>query len=177
MADAKFGKIFTTLQGPVYVAVGFGVLGFQRAQVCRRQLQRRFGGATGVADQVVGAVNEKVTAVNHKVTAVNHRVTEAAVDHLIGAVNRKVAAAAGDVNRKVAAAAGDVNRKVAAAAGDVLGDLFGDATGQLPDEAKELLKAAGDLASDLPGEAKELFKEAVAIGRFAYRMAQGAAAR
>jgi hypothetical protein len=41
MADVNFAKRARVLQDPAFVAIGFGVLGFQRAQVCRHALQRR----------------------------------------------------------------------------------------------------------------------------------------
>jgi hypothetical protein len=52
---ANFGYLAKILEGPAYVAVGTGVLGFQRAQVRRRELQRemqhRLGELAGVARQ------------------------------------------------------------------------------------------------------------------------------
>jgi len=44
MADVNFARAAKVLQDPAFVAVGFGVLGFQRAQVFRHALQRRIGG-------------------------------------------------------------------------------------------------------------------------------------
>lgn len=44
MADVNFARAAKVLEDPAFVAVGFGVLGFQRAQVCRHALQRRMGG-------------------------------------------------------------------------------------------------------------------------------------
>jgi hypothetical protein len=41
VADVNFTKAVKALEGPAFVAVGFGVLGFQRAQVCRHAVQRR----------------------------------------------------------------------------------------------------------------------------------------
>jgi hypothetical protein len=43
MADMSIGKVASALEAPAYVAVGFGVLAFQRAQVRRRELQRQIG--------------------------------------------------------------------------------------------------------------------------------------
>lgn len=43
MADVDLGKVVKRLEEPAYVVVGFGVLGFQRAQVCRRELRRHLG--------------------------------------------------------------------------------------------------------------------------------------
>jgi hypothetical protein len=49
MADVNFARAAKVLQDPAFVAIGFGVLGFQRAQVCRHAVQRRIG---GVADDL-----------------------------------------------------------------------------------------------------------------------------
>ncbi len=43
MADVNFAKAAKVLEGPAFVAVGLGVLGFQRAQVCRHTVQKRVG--------------------------------------------------------------------------------------------------------------------------------------
>jgi len=49
MTEVPLGRFARVLEQPAYVAVGFGVLGFQRAQVCRRSLQRRVGALAGTA--------------------------------------------------------------------------------------------------------------------------------
>jgi hypothetical protein len=41
MADVDFARAAKVLEDPAFVAIGFGVLGFQRAQVCRHAVQRR----------------------------------------------------------------------------------------------------------------------------------------
>jgi hypothetical protein len=46
VADMNLGKVAKALEAPAYVAVGFGVLAFQRAQVRRRELQRQMGQLT-----------------------------------------------------------------------------------------------------------------------------------
>ena len=43
MANVNFAKAAKALEDPAYVAVGFGVLGFQRAQVYRHAMQKRMG--------------------------------------------------------------------------------------------------------------------------------------
>jgi hypothetical protein len=60
MADMSIGKVARALEGPAYVAVGFGVLGFQRAQVRRRELQRRLSRLAGTVSQTVGEASEDV---------------------------------------------------------------------------------------------------------------------
>jgi hypothetical protein len=61
MADMSIGKVARALEGGAYVAVGFGVLGFQRAQVRRRELQRRMSRLAGTVSQTVGEVSEEVS--------------------------------------------------------------------------------------------------------------------
>ena len=58
MAEMSFGKMAGTLEGPAYVAVGFGVLAFQRAQVRRRELQRRIGQLTQTLSDTLGQSSE-----------------------------------------------------------------------------------------------------------------------
>jgi hypothetical protein len=41
MADVNFARAAKVLEDPAFVAIGFGVLGFQRAQVCRHAVQKR----------------------------------------------------------------------------------------------------------------------------------------
>jgi hypothetical protein len=53
MADMNFDRVAKALEAPAYVAVGFGVLAFQRAQVRRRELQRQIG-------QLAQTVNESL---------------------------------------------------------------------------------------------------------------------
>lgn len=60
MADIRIGKVAKALEGPAYVAVGFGVLGFQRAQVRRRELQSRMNRLACAVSQKVGEVSEDV---------------------------------------------------------------------------------------------------------------------
>lgn len=45
----EINKIARALEGPAYIAVGFGVLGFQRAQVYRLALQHQLGAVGGMA--------------------------------------------------------------------------------------------------------------------------------
>jgi hypothetical protein len=58
MAELSFGKMAGALEGPAYVAVGFGVLAFQRAQVRRRQLQRQIGQLTQMLSDTLGQSSE-----------------------------------------------------------------------------------------------------------------------
>jgi hypothetical protein len=58
MADLSFGKMAGALEGSTYVAVGFGVLAFQRAQVRRRELQRQIGQLTQTLSDTLGHSSE-----------------------------------------------------------------------------------------------------------------------
>jgi hypothetical protein len=58
--DVSIDKVAKALETPAYVAVGFGVLGFQRAQVRRRELQRHMAGAANTLNQKLGEVSGEV---------------------------------------------------------------------------------------------------------------------
>lgn len=58
MAERNLGRFTKVLEEPLYVAVGFGVLGFQRAQVLRRGLQRRLAGPGAAAPASAGIPGE-----------------------------------------------------------------------------------------------------------------------
>jgi hypothetical protein len=58
--DVSWGKVARALETPAYIAVGFGVLGFQRAQVRRRELERHVAGATSTVNQKLGEVSGDV---------------------------------------------------------------------------------------------------------------------
>jgi hypothetical protein len=60
MAEVNLARVAKALEDPAYVAVGFGVLGFQRGQVYRRALERRLSRWAGTANQSVSAVTEDV---------------------------------------------------------------------------------------------------------------------
>jgi hypothetical protein len=57
---ASFGRVAKALETPAYVAVGFGVLGFQRAQVHRRQLQHEVARLTNTVNHKLGEVTGDV---------------------------------------------------------------------------------------------------------------------
>ena len=50
------------LRDSLYTAVGFGVLGFQQAQLRRRQLQKQLAKAAGEVDQKVDPVLDDLEA-------------------------------------------------------------------------------------------------------------------
>lgn len=57
----QLGKLARALEGPVYVAVGLGVLGFQRAQVYRRSLERAVERQAGPVRQAVTDLTGEAT--------------------------------------------------------------------------------------------------------------------
>jgi hypothetical protein len=60
LMDIDFGKVARSLESPAYVAVGFGVLGFQRAQVRRREVQRQVARLATTVSQMVGEASNDV---------------------------------------------------------------------------------------------------------------------
>ncbi len=60
MAELSIGTVAKTLEESAYVFVGFGVLGFQRAQVRRRELERQMGSLVRTVNHKVGEVSEDV---------------------------------------------------------------------------------------------------------------------
>lgn len=54
------GRLAKAVEGPAYVAVGLGILGFQRAQVYRHQLQRRAGRLTSGVNQGAASARQNV---------------------------------------------------------------------------------------------------------------------
>jgi hypothetical protein len=59
--DVSFAKVARALETPAYVAVGFGVLGFQRAQVRRRELERHMARVTTTVNHKLGEVSDEVS--------------------------------------------------------------------------------------------------------------------
>jgi uncharacterized protein YjbJ (UPF0337 family) len=155
MEDVNFDKVIKTLEEPMYVAVGFGVLAFQRAQVFRRELERHLGRFAGAANHVVGGAKDVVGG---------------AKDHFAAAAKQ----ASGSATSRVP---GGAAGRAAGGAADIVPGLAGEIAGQLPDEAKEFFRAAVDVAGDIPKEARELLNEAIAAGRFAVKVLQGPVAR
>jgi hypothetical protein len=58
--DSRFEKVGRALGTPAYVAVGFGVIAFQRAQVRRRELERHFGRLANTVGDKLGDVSADV---------------------------------------------------------------------------------------------------------------------
>ncbi|MBW3614752.1 MAG: hypothetical protein KY439_05505 [Actinobacteria bacterium] len=56
MAEANMSEVTNTLRDAAYVAVGFGVLAFQKAQVRRRELEKQFESQSNQWREQVGGV-------------------------------------------------------------------------------------------------------------------------
>jgi len=138
MAEVNLGRFAKVLEQPAYVAVGFGVLGLHRAQVWRHTWQRRAADLARRAAGSAAVVSEPLE--EDRRTDGHDRVTPLHLTVL-----------------------------------DV------DVAEHLPPEATELLSATRDLVDDLvgevPAEARELMKEAVAFGRFALQVLRAPASR
>ncbi len=157
MPKVNFGRFAKALEDPAYVAVGVGVLGFQRAQVCRRSLERQVKGLLG---EVGAAGPFGFVFGERKVPPSPPR-------------SSPVADVVGD-------ALGDFLGEFRHMVDDVQDAVNGIAPGlaeHLPREAQDFMKAATDLANDLPREARGMLSEAVAIGRFALHALRSPVAR
>jgi hypothetical protein len=60
MADVDFAKAARALEGPAFIAVGFGVLGFQRAQVYRRDMEKRAVELAGTVRSLSGELGQRL---------------------------------------------------------------------------------------------------------------------
>ncbi len=59
MAEPNMSDVTSTLRDAAYVAVGFGVLAFQKAQVRRRELEKEFEGQSNqLREQLAGVARE-----------------------------------------------------------------------------------------------------------------------
>jgi hypothetical protein len=197
MAQVNFVRVARVLEQPAYVAVGFGVLGYQRAQAWRRAWQRRLshlassaqqpspptpGGRsrhkppTSAADRVGPFVSGVAGLAAERLRPM---VTDAAerVGPFMSEAAERVAPYVSDAAERVGPFMSDAAERVGpfmAEAVDRVGPLVAEigpavseAAEQLKPEAQEFLRAATDLVNDLPEEARELAREAFAFGRLA----------
>ena len=155
MAEVSFGRVARVLEGSAYVAVGFGVLGFQKAQVARRDLQRRLSRVSppgaGTAQPAPAPAPRLAPgpspAPADRATQVADKLSEMA-EMASMTLAPLVAQAAERASGRLAPLVND--------AAERLGERLGEAAQHLPPEAHEFLEAAGELAKDLPAEAREL---------------------
>ena len=95
----------SSLRDAAYVAVGFGVLGVNRAQVRRRELNRELGNRLGQAGRVLGALPGVVGAapgVVGRLAGGVERTVERTVGRVVERVPPVVPGAARDVIRQTA---------------------------------------------------------------------------
>lgn len=86
MAEATVTDITKTLKDAAYVAVGFGVIAFQKTQVRRRELEKQFGVSTEqfreqlvkVAGEVEERIEPVVEAVESSLDQLEERLPEQA---------------------------------------------------------------------------------------------------
>jgi hypothetical protein len=190
----NFDRFTKALEDPLYVVVGAGVLGFQRAQVWRRALQRRalkLAGAavarqvkasvTGQFRQAVGGdrpadavarVAPLVTEVPRLAADIATRLAPAAYE-VAGQAAQRLGRVAGEAAGQVGPALAGVVDQAAQRARPVA-DQVGD---HLPPEAHELIDATADLVADIPREAKALLGEAAAFGRLALQVLRAPTSR
>jgi hypothetical protein len=192
MAEVDFARFARVLEDPAYVAVGFGVLGFQRAQVYRRALQRRLsqmaGGARSslhapprpalrrptLAEVMLGAA-----ARGARTGSVGPLVRDVAglaagrVGPLVADASQRIGPLVADASQRIGPLVADAALRLAPLVSDAaesVAPVVGEAAEDLAPEAKEFLDAAGELVNDVSQDARELAKEAVAFGRFAIQM-------
>ncbi|HTV12829.1 MAG TPA: hypothetical protein VME20_13320 [Acidimicrobiales bacterium] len=171
MTEVNLRQLARTMEGLASVAVGFGVLGYQRAQVVRRELQRRFSlaargpagstrpappplPATPSAAQMAGEALGRLAPVVYSMAPVAAYAAERASRYAAERASERIAPL-------VAEAAGRAGETA---------ERLKEAATHLPPEAQDVVAAAGDLVKDLPGEAKELAKEAISMVRLALQM-------
>ena len=162
MAEISLTRLARMLEEPAYVAVGFGVLGFQRAQVARRDLRRRVSLGRSGTSQAGPAPSP------HESRAPEQPAQLPQMAQRLG----EVAQVASVVLRPLVVQAADrASQRLAPLVNDAasrFGERAGEAVQHLPPEAHEFLEAAGDLAKDIPGEARQLAKEVVSLGTSAF---------
>ena len=110
----------TLLKDAGYVAVGLGVIAFQRGQVRRRELEQQLGDAGQQIDKLAAAVEE----------------ARKLVEERVGALGDQLDRTVGDLEAKVTAALDEIRTLVPEPALDAFDSAVGvakDATGQLLD--------------------------------------------
>jgi hypothetical protein len=121
----------TLLKDAGYVAVGLGVIAFQRAQVRRRELEAQLGDAGQQIDKLAAAVEEARKLVEERVGALGDQLDKTVVD-----LEAKVTAALDEVRTLVPEPAlGAFDTAVGAAK---------DATGQLLDLVRPTTSASNN---------------------------------
>jgi chromosome segregation ATPase len=109
----------TLLKDAGYVAVGLGVIAFQRAQVRRRELEKQLGDAGEQIDKLSAAVEEARTLVEARVATLGEQL-DRTVDDLEG----RVSAALDEVRNLLPEQALDAFDTAVGAAKDATGQLL-----------------------------------------------------
>ena len=110
-----------SLREGAYVAVGLGVLGFQRAQVRRREMAKLLGTDAGLAEQINGAtekIAEQLTGVSDRV-ATNLASSREQFGELFRTVDERVAPTRAQIDQQVDA----LQERLPASARNVLSSL------------------------------------------------------
>jgi hypothetical protein len=111
MADLKVENVTKLLKDALYLTVGLGVITFQKAQVQRRELQKRldiqFGDARSQLKGLVRKVDDRVKVVEERLEGV-----EARVDALLDQVENRLPKPAQGVTRQARAVAKDARHQV-----------------------------------------------------------------
>jgi hypothetical protein len=169
MAEVNFARFARVLEDQAYVAVGFGVLGYHKAQACRRAWQRELSGAAR-AERAPSPPKRPPSAAERFRPFVYGAAGMAAerLRPLVSDAADRVAPLVSDAAERVGPIVSEAAERVGplvSEAAERMGPLVSEAAEQLRPEAQEFLRAAGDLMNDLPADARELTKDAVAFGR------------
>lgn len=137
-----------TARDAAYVAIGLGVLGFQRAQVRRRELMNQLGRASGDLQGRVGELSERFGELSKRFGELPSRVGDLSgrVGDLPGRLG-EISGRLGDLQARLGAVPGRVG-DLSSRVGDLAGasvalqrqlDRLGDAIGDLPADARSAL--------------------------------------
>jgi len=121
----------TLLKDAGYVAVGLGVIAFQRGQVRRRELEQQLGDAGQQIDKLAAAVEE----------------ARKLVEERVGALGDQLDRTVDDLETKVTAALDEIRTLVPEQARDAFDSAVGvakDATGQLLDLVRPTTAASNN---------------------------------
>lgn len=109
MAELRAEDLQKTVVDSFYVAVGLGVIAFQKAQVRRNELQKQFETNNGAA---VEALTDTLKTVDERATAVEER-----IDAVLDDVATRLPAPVADVMKGVRAASKDARAQLRSAVG------------------------------------------------------------
>jgi hypothetical protein len=175
MAEVDFARFARVLEDPAYVAVGFGVLGFQRAQVYRRALQRRLSQMAGGARSSLHApprpALRRPTLAEVMLGAAARGARTGSVGPLVrdvaGLAAGRVGPLVADASQRIGPLVADASQRIGPLVADAsqrIGPLVADAALRLAplvsDAAESVAPVVGEAAEDLAPEAKEFLDAA-----------------